>query len=72
MIAEDTRIISGEIVPGGVECPLFQVDSGERFALQGLPGPHGAIGEKLTIRGFPARMSTCQQGDTFQVLEVLE
>ena len=71
MTEQRSRIVevSGVIVAGGVECPLLRLDSGERFALQGLRTTDAPVGARVTVRGLPVRMSTCQQGPAFQVIE---
>jgi hypothetical protein len=69
--APQAQVISGIVVAGGVECPLLQLEDGQRFALQGLASSRVAPGAALTVRGFPIRVSTCQQGPAFQVLEVI-
>lgn len=61
--------VSGIIVAGGVECPLLRLDGGEQLALQGLRMQDAPVGARVTVRGLRIRMSTCQQGQAFQVLE---
>ena len=60
-----TEVISGILVPGGVECPLFRMDSGTDITQQGLPRSLMVIGSRLRIAGRWARKPFCQQGRTF-------
>lgn len=60
-------MFSGTLVPGGVECPLFRMDSGTDITLQGLPRSLMVIGSRLQLEGIWARTSFCQQGRTLVV-----
>lgn len=63
--------ISGVVVGGGVLCPLLQLEDGRQFTLNGLR-KIPEVGTRLTLRGVPVRMSTCQQGLAFRVVEIVE
>ena len=68
-------VISGVVIEGGVECPLFQTDGGERFTLMGAGGPRQfEPGTRLRIKGLPAAASTCMQGNSLivEAAEVLK
>lgn len=73
--AAGERIISGVVIKGGVECPLFQTDGGEKFTLMGVGGSgRFEPGARLRITGRPAAVSTCMQGKSLivEAAEVLE
>ena len=64
-------VIEGVYAGPGVECPLFKLTDGRVITLSGkLPALETGATFKLT--GRCARMSTCMQGDTFQVLDTVE
>jgi hypothetical protein len=67
--AKDANLIElrGTFVEGGVECPLFQVDGGPSYALQGIDRSIIRIGAKAVLIGRLVEFSTCQQGDAFAV-----
>jgi hypothetical protein len=65
-------IIQGRLIPGGVECPLFRLDDGREATLQGVSSADAMAGGRLTLRGQWIDISTCQQGRTFLVTEVIE
>lgn len=66
-IKTDTVSFQGVFVAGGVECPLFEVDDGRVFALQGIDRTLVQIGAKAILWGHERMISTCQQGPAFQV-----
>lgn len=66
-IKTDAVSLQGAFVAGGVECPLFEVDDGRVFALQGIDSALVQIGAKATLWGHETMISTCQQGPAFQV-----
>lgn len=69
--ANGERIISGEIIQGGVECPLFRTDEGLEFSLAGIEQGEAPVGTKMRLRGQIMEISTCMQGTTFNVSERL-
>jgi hypothetical protein len=54
--------VTGQIVAGGVECPMLQLETGGRAALQGAN--RLAVGSRVRVRGRWSDLSTCQQGRT--------
>jgi hypothetical protein len=62
--------LHGEFVEGGVECPLFLVDDGRTFALEGIDLALVKIGATARLWGQESMMSTCQQGSAFSVVRV--
>ena len=56
--------IEGELVAGGVECPLFRLTDGEEVALTGQPPTAPGT---YALTGRWARFSNCMQGRTFDV-----
>ena len=61
--------LRGTIVTGGAECPLFRSDDGRRFALAGNLGSFKP-GDRVTVRGRVAQVSTCMQGQTLTVQRI--
>lgn len=64
-------VIEGVYAGPGVECPLFKLTDGRLITLSGkLP----ALETKATfeLTGRWVRISTCMQGDTFQVFDATE
>ncbi|MBU4338869.1 hypothetical protein KKB43_02305 [Patescibacteria group bacterium] len=64
---------TGTLIPGGVECPLFQTDNGTIYSLQGS----GKItegfkdGDIVSIKGKLVERSYCMQGKkTIKLLEI--
>ncbi|WP_075214379.1 hypothetical protein [Mongoliimonas terrestris] len=68
----DTQVLTGEIVEGGIECPLFQASDGHLFALEGLTHAAAPVGTRLKAEMEPLFVSICQQGDAMRVVKVLE
>ncbi len=54
--------VTGQIVAGGVECPMLQLETGGRATLQGAN--RLAVGSRVRVRGRWSDLSTCQQGRT--------
>jgi hypothetical protein len=61
--------VRGTIVTGGAECPLFRSDDGRRFSLTGNLNGFGA-GDRVTVGGRVADVSTCMQGPTLAVQRI--
>jgi uncharacterized protein DUF5818 len=61
--------IRGTIVTGGAECPLFRSDDGRRFSLAGNLGSFRP-GDRVTVRGRVAEVSTCMQRPTLAVQRI--
>ena len=59
-------MITGMIVPGGVECPLFSSDDGQTFS---LTGAHSGLlrNQRVKVTGEITAFSFCQQGQTIDV-----
>lgn len=61
-----TLKLLGTLIPGGVECQLFQVESGEKYTLIGdLKGFKN--GDRVTLTGEIVQMSHCMQETTVLV-----
>ena len=59
----------GTLVPGGVECQLFQTDSEERYILIGdLKG--FSYGDRVKISGETVWGSICMQGKTLAIKKI--
>ena len=64
-------VIEGVYAGPGVECPLFKLTDGRLITLSGkLPALETEATFRLTGRWV--RISTCMQGDTFQVFDAVE
>jgi hypothetical protein len=61
--------VRGTIVTGGSECALFRSDDGRRFSLTGNLGGFQP-GDRVTVRGRVAELSTCMQGPTLAVQRI--
>jgi len=61
--------ITGSYFGPGVECPQFQLDSGEMISLVNMPGEIEA-GATVTLQGDWPMFSKCMQGRTFRVLSL--
>lgn len=58
-----TLELLGTLIPGGVECQLFQSESGEKYTLIGdLKGLKN--GDRVTLTGEIVQMSHCMQETT--------
>ena len=67
----EMEVIEGVYAGPGVECPLFRLTDGRLITLSGkLPALETEAIFRLTGRW--ARISTCMQGDTFQVFDAVE
>lgn len=68
MSGEKGRIIelSGTLITGGVECQLFQTDSGEKYTLIGdLNGFKD--GDRVSMSGSVVEISHCMQETTIMI-----
>lgn len=62
----DTLQLTGVLIEGGVECPLFQASDGVQYTLMGdLKGFKS--GDKVQLSGEQAEVSFCMQGKTVSV-----
>lgn len=61
--------LTGVLVEGGVECPLFQADDGMQYTLLGdLKGlQHG---DRVQLTGEEVEVSFCMQGKTLSVKSI--
>ena len=58
--------LAGRLVEGGVECPLFEADNGDKYTLVGdLKGFR--IGNRVKLTGNFVEISHCMQGKTISV-----
>ncbi len=60
-----TVSLTGKLIPGGAECPLFQAQNGKTYALQ-VPGQllEGVKeGDTIYIKGTFQEISFCMQGE---------
>ena len=58
--------LTGMLIDGGVECPLFQADDGAQYTLLG--DLHDLkSGDKVRLSGEEAAISFCMQGKTLSV-----
>ncbi len=68
-----TISLTGKLVPGGAECPLFEAQNGKTYALQ-VPGQLLADvkeGDTFYIKGTLQEISFCMQGEgTILLFEV--
>lgn len=64
--AGDAVRVTGVLTDEGVECPALRTDQGELYTLAGDTGGFG-VGDRVTVEGPVARMSTCMQGTTIAV-----
>jgi hypothetical protein len=63
----------GNVIDGGVICPLIKTNEGEVFALVGIPNDKFAINTKLELEGTYIKRSICQQGDmAFRIDRILK
>ena len=61
--------VTGTLIPGGVECQLFQTDGGEKYTLTGdLRGFHN--GDRVTLSGRIVELSHCMQGTTLSIKRI--
>ncbi len=62
----DALLLTGVLIEGGVECPLFQANDGTQYTLMGdLKGLK--IGDKVQLAGEEVEISFCMQGKTLSV-----
>lgn len=65
--------IRGTVIEGGVECPMFRADNGDRFPLRGIARGRFPVGTRLILVGYFVRVSKCMQGPrTLQIERVLD
>lgn len=63
------RELTGALIEGGVECPLFQSDDGKRYTLLGnLKGLKS--GDRVRLAGEVVEASFCMQGQTLSVKSI--
>lgn len=61
--------LTGALIEGGVECPLFQSDDGKRYTLLGnLKGLKS--GDRVRLTGEVVEASFCMQGQTLSVKSI--
>lgn len=59
----------GTLIPGGVECQLFQTDSGEKYTLTGsLNGFQN--GDRVKLSGRTVEISHCMQETTLSISRI--
>ena len=69
---DQTRLIRGQLISGGVICALIQTDQDEVLPLAGISHNRFPIGTALELEGERVTRSICQQGAvTFKVAKVL-
>lgn len=64
--SQNEIIIEGTFLRMGIECPVFQLASGQQITLSGSVPPLNPE-EVVRLKGKWARASTCMQGATFHV-----
>ncbi len=58
--------LTGVLIEGGIECPLFQASDGSQYTLMGdLKGLKN--GDKVQLSGEEVEVSFCMQGKTLSV-----
>jgi hypothetical protein len=63
--------LTGTLIPGGVECQLFQADTGERYTLVGdIKGFKN--GDRIRLSGEMVAVSICMQAKTISVKKIEE
>ncbi|CAN4267493.1 hypothetical protein MCEMSEM29_00444 [Methylophilaceae bacterium] len=73
--AEEDNLNSliGNVIDGGVICPLIKTNEGKVFALVGILNNKFAINTKLELEGIYIKRSICQQGDiAFRIDRILK
>ena len=68
-VSESTLTVTGTIAPRGMNCPRIKLEDGKMASLMGV-SPSLTPGTKVRLEGQWVRMSTCQQGPTFQATAV--
>ncbi|HEX8271380.1 MAG TPA: DUF5818 domain-containing protein [Longimicrobiaceae bacterium] len=66
--AGETRV-TGRLTDEGVECPALRGDDGRLYTLAGDTGGFKP-GDRVTVAGTVAEMSTCMQGTTISVRSI--
>lgn len=61
--------VTGRLTDEGVECPALRGDDGQLYTLAGDTGAFRP-GDRVTVAGRVAEMSTCMQGTTISVQEI--
>lgn len=62
--------LTGTLIPGGVECQLFQADNGDKYTIVGeLKGFKN--GDKVSLTGSVAELSHCIQGTTILIKTIV-
>lgn len=64
-----TLELTGTLIPGGVECQLFQTESGERFTLIGDLKDF-KNGDRVWLTGDIVPFSHCMQDITLEIKSV--
>jgi hypothetical protein len=67
--ADGQLLLEGELTDEGVECQAFRSDDGELYTLTGDTGDF-TTGERVRIVATPVDVSTCQQGQTVEIVEI--
>ncbi len=68
-VSDNTLTVTGTIAPRGMNCPRIKLEDGKMASLMGV-SPSLTPGTKVRLEGQWVRMSTCQQGPTFQATAV--
>lgn len=58
--------VTGMLTDEGVECPALRSDGGELYTLAGDTGDF-SVGDRVTVEGTIAEVSSCMQGTTIRV-----
>lgn len=62
--------VTGMLTDEGVECPALRSDDGQLYTLAGDTG-NFTVGDRVTVQGTIAEMSTCMQGTTIRVESIV-
>jgi LysM repeat protein len=62
--------VTGTMTTEGIECPAMRADHGRLYTLTGNVGRFRP-GDRMHVRGVRAAVSTCQQGTTINVTEMV-
>lgn len=69
---DQSSLLKGQVVSGGVICALIKSDQGEILPLAGIAHNRFPIGTELELEGERIARSICQQGEVaFKVIKVL-
>jgi hypothetical protein len=64
--------LTGELIPGGVECRQFKANDGSVYSLEGAGNmfKYFKDGDKVNIKAKLIAASYCMQGNAIQLLEI--